>query len=191
LVERITHGNRFLLAIATRVLACAAVSKAAAPAPAFAFEAAAGFTAVEEGDDRIRPGAALHVGINDAVTSRLYFYGRENGPVREETYLASVNRRWSLFKSDSVTANIGLAVMNERIKLDFDKAEDEAFNEDESNYNAGLAFGVAWSLPKTAGPLYMTVAWDSHLFPAGLNGLVFLSTGRKQTITVAMGVALK
>jgi hypothetical protein len=81
--------------------------------------------------------------------------------------------------------------MNERIELNFDKAEDADYNGDENNFNAGLAFGVAWSLPKTAAPLYMTVAWDSHLFPAGLNGLVFLSTGRKQTITIAMGVALK
>lgn len=176
---------------ASRVIVALALSKGAVGiSTANAAEASVGFAAVEEGDERIRPGLALHLGWSEFYTSRLHYYGREFGPVREQTWLVSFNRRWGIFKSNTTTASIGLAAMDEHIRIHYAAAEDAAFNEDEHNYNAGLAFGVAWSLPKSAAPLNLSVSWDSYLFPAGLNGLIFLSTGRKQTISVTMGVML-
>lgn len=157
--------------------------------PAHAFEVGAGLTAVEEGDDRIRPGVGLHVGFNDFYAGRIYYYGREYGPVKEQTFLASFMRRWSVFKSNTVTAGFGGVLMDERTALTFD-GEDTALNETENNYNLGAAMGIAWSLPKSSGPLYASVAWDAHIFPAGIGG-IFLSTGRKQTITLIIGTSIR
>lgn len=154
-----------------------------------AFEVAAGFGAVEEGDDRIRPGLGLHMGFNDFYAARIHFYGREFGPVREETYIASFQRRWGLFKSNTVTAGFGMAVMDERTKLTFED-DAEAESETEDNYNVGAVMGISWSLPKTSSPLFASVSWDSHIFPAGMGGLL-LSTGRKQTITLLIGAQIK
>lgn len=158
-------------------------------APAFAFELGAGFAAVEEGDDRVRPGMSLHVGVNEFYASRLYYYGREFGPVREETYIASFVRRWGVFKSNAVTANFGFALMDERTQLEFE-GTDASENDSEDNYNVGAAMGIAWSLPKGTGPLYASVSWDSHVFLAGTGGLL-LSTGRKQTISLILGMAIR
>jgi hypothetical protein len=163
---------------------------ATAAMPAYGFEAAAGFAAVEEGDDRVRPGAALHLGINDFYRGRVYYYGREFGPVTEKTYLVSFSRRWGLFRSNAFQASLGMAAMNESITLEFD-GEDAVEDEDENNYNLGAAFGVSWALPvKATAPFYMSASWDSHVFPAGLDGGILLSSGRKQTISVILGMAL-
>lgn len=159
------------------------------PTAAQAFEVAAGFGAVEEGDDRIRPGLGLHMGFSDALAGRVHYYGREFGPVREETYIVSFMRRWALFKSNTVTAGFGGAVMDERTTLTFE-GDDETASDSEDNYNLGAVLGISWSLPKDTSPLYASVSWDSHVFPAGMGGLL-LSTGRKQTIMLMIGAQLK
>jgi hypothetical protein len=151
------------------------------------FEAAAGFSAVEQGDDHMRPAAMLHLGITPFYSARAYLWGRDFGPVKERTTLLSFNRRVPVFKSNAVVASFGLALMDEMIALEFEDEADSAYNTTEHNYKAGMAIGLSWSLIDT-GPLYATVSWDSHLFPAGANGAVFLVTGRKQAVSVAMGV---
>lgn len=182
--------RHFITPVLLTVLAIAQSS------PVSAFELQAGFAAVEEGDDRMRPGAALHVGFNEFYQGRMYYYGRELGPIREETYLVSGGRRFGLFGSPSVTASIGAAMMNERVVVDYGDANPDGTPVDpdqerrEDNYNVGAAFGIAWSLPKSARPLAFTVSWDSHVFPAGVAGFFFLSSGRKQTISLTAGVAL-
>ena len=64
-------------------------------------------------------------------------------------------------------------------------------NRSEENYNIGGVFGVSAGLPKIAEPLYLSVSWDSHLFPAGVNGGLLLSTARKQSIMFNMGATFK
>lgn len=160
-----------------------------AAAPAYGFEIGAGFAAVEEGDDRVRPGLGLHVGYTDFYASRFHYYGRAYGPVKEETFLASFLRRWAVFKSNELSAGFGAAILNERTRLAF-AGEAAAADKTENNGNLGVAAAVSWSLPKTAGPLFGSVSWDVHVFPAGLGG-IFLSTGRKQTVTFILGTALR
>lgn len=161
-------------------------------APARAFELAAGLAAVEEGDDRLRPAAVLHLGINPQYAGRAYYYGRTYGPVTEATAVVAAVRRWGLFKSNTLTASCGLALMDEKTTLKFDDAADAAVHDKvDDQYNAGLAFGIAWTpLAAAKGPFYVSASWDSALFAAGLDGMILLSTGRKETLSLIMGVML-
>jgi len=163
------------------------LSPALAPKRAYAFELGGGFAAVDEGDDRMRPAATLDLSVNDLYGGRLYYYGRTYGPVREDTAVLSILRRWPVFGSKLLTASFGLALMDERTVLKFDNDTDQAKNQTENSYNGGFAFGVTFGLPKTSAPLYMALSWDAHVFPAGVNGGLFLATGRKQTISVILG----
>jgi hypothetical protein len=153
-----------------------------------AFEVGVGFSAIEEGDDRVRPGAMLHLGLSPFYSVRGYLYGRDFGPVKERTTIFSFNRRMGIFKSNALQASFGLALMDEVVTLKFEDDDDSSYNTTEHNYNAGTAFGISWSLIDS-GPLFVTVSWDAHLFPAGLNGGLFLVAARKQSIAFAMGVA--
>jgi hypothetical protein len=153
-----------------------------------AIEVAAGLSAVEEGDDRLRPALSLHGAINETYAFRMYYYGREFGPVREDTVLISGHRRFSLFGTDFIKAQLGVALMDEITKISYDKAEDKKRNEEEHNTNIGGAVGISISLPPHLAPFYAHLSWDSHIFPAGVGGIL-LSTGRKQTISIAAGAA--
>lgn len=152
---------------------------------AAAYEIAAGMAVVEEGDDRMRPAMALHGAIND-YAGRLYYYGRKFGPIKEETILISAHRRFSIFGTDFIKAQLGVAAMDESTKISYE-GNDSHRNEEEHHMNVGAAAGVSVSLPANMKPFYAHFSWDSHLFPAGLGGIL-LSTGRKQTLSLAAGV---
>lgn len=162
--------------------------------PAWGFELAAGFALIEQGDDRGRPGLAVHGAFNEFYLGRGYYYGRDFGPIREDTYLLAFSRRFGLFKSNYISGHVGACAMNERITLRF-RAEDSTDagagrNRSEDNYNVGGVFGITAALPKSASPLYAGISWDSHVFPAGLNGGLFLASGRKQAVSIYLGAAL-
>jgi len=153
-----------------------------------AAEIAAGLSAVEEGDDRLRPAISLHGAINDSYALRMYYYGREFGPIREDTIIISGHRRFSLFGKDFIRAQLGVALMDEITKISYSRAEDKSSNEEEHNTNIGGALGISIAVPKTLAPFYAHLSWDSHIFPAGIGGIL-LSTGRKQTISLVAGAA--
>lgn len=157
--------------------------------PANSLELAAGMAAVEEGDDRLRPAVALHAAINDFYAFRMYYYGREFGPIREDTIIISGHRRFSLFSTNIIKAQMGIVLMDEATKISYDKSADKEKNEEEHNANIGGAAGISISLPASAGPFYGHFSWDSHVFPAGLGGIL-LSTGRKQTLSIVAGMTL-
>jgi hypothetical protein len=189
--------------IASRLLVTCLASKAALWAPAATagvFDLGVGFAAVEAGDDRTRPAAALHVGVGEFWVGRAYWYGQEYGPVREETTIVSVARQWGLFRSDSLVASFGVTLMDDRTTLDFDEGDDDGSGNAaddsapddvrEDNLNVGAAFAVAWRLPpKLSGPLFVEAAWDSHVFPAG-SAAIFLASGRRQALSLTIGVSL-
>ena len=153
-----------------------------------AVELAAGLSAVEEGDDRLRPAVSLHGAINESYALRMYYYGREFGPIREDTVIISGHRRFSLFGKEYIKAQLGVALMDEMTKISYSKAEDKSRNEEEHNTNIGGAVGISVSLPPSLAPFYAHISWDSHIFPAGVGGIL-LSTGRKQTISIVAGAA--
>jgi len=155
---------------------------------AHAIELAAGLSAVEEGDDRLRPAVSLHGAINESYALRMYYYGREFGPIREDTIIISGHRRFSLFGTDFIRAQLGVALMDEITKITYRKPEDKPRNEEEHNTNLGGALGISISVPPSMAPFYAHLSWDSHIFPAGLGGIL-LSTGRKQTISIVAGAA--
>lgn len=150
---------------------------------ASAQEIAAGFSAIEEGDDRIRPGVMVHMAANPFYSGRLYYWGRDMGAIKERTYLLSVDRRWGTHRSKYLEAALGAALMDEQIEVDFSSTDE--FDASEHNYNLGAHFGVTMT-PPMPGPLHFAVSWDSHVFLAGQGGL-FLATGRKMTLSVMMG----
>ncbi len=172
-----------LLYVALASPACLVV-----PGVGHAVELGVGLSAVEEGDDRLRPAVSLHGAINESYAFRTYYYGREFGPVREDTILISGHRRFSLFGKEYIKAQLGVALMDEITKISYSKAEDKSRNEEEHNTNIGGAVGISIALPASLAPLYAHLSWDSHLFPAGVGGIL-LSTGRKQTISIVAGAA--
>lgn len=167
-----------------RVLALALTSLAGVEAKCA--DIAGGVSVIEEGDDRPKVGGLLHVGITEAYRARLHFYGRDFGPVKERTFLLSGIRHVTPFKSPNFRVSLGAAVMNERITITY--PTDSSANASENNVNVGGVFGLSWLISK--GPLYFSVDWDAHVFPAGAAGIL-LATGRKQTISMAMGVSLR
>lgn len=147
---------------------------------------ATGASVIEEGDDRPRIGGLVHIGFGDGYRGRLHVYGRDIGPVQQRTFLVSGVRHFTPFKSPMLKAAVGAALMNERITIDY--ASDSSLSTSENNFNLGGVFGLSLQVPK--GPLYFSMDWDAHVFPAGAAG-IFLATGRKQTISIAMGVSLR
>lgn len=172
-----------------RVLVLFGASPALWATPSDAIELAAGFAAMEEGDDRIRPAATVHAGFPRDFDGNLYYYGREYGPVKEQTILVNFVKSWSVFNSNVLAAHFGPCLMDEKTDIAFDGADSDE-NRSENNFNAGAVYGIQASLPKS-GPLYLAVSWDSHIFAAGINGGLLLSSGRKQAISLVGGVTLK
>lgn len=155
---------------------------------AYGVDLGAGFSSVEEGDDRLRPAAFLHCGFKDTYRARLYTYGRDFGPVSERTILLSATRSVTSFKNSFLQTAFGVAILSQQTDVKYTAESDASQNDSENNLNIGGVFSVGVKYPMNS--LYFSADWDSHVFPAGLGG-IFLSTGRKQTISLAMGVTLK
>lgn len=152
-------------------------------------EIGAGIAAVEESDDRQRPSYALHAGFHPFYYSRLFYYGRDFGPVEERTTLISFNRRLGLFRSNYLKAGIGGAILSERTTISYNKEEDKPFEKDENKFNAGLYTGIYWEMSLNK-PYYLSAGWEAAIFPAGLNGGLLLATGRKQFLSLIVGMSL-
>ena len=154
----------------------------------YAFELSSGLAGVEEGDDRYRPSAFLHIGYNPFFYSRAYYYGRTMGPITENTYLLSFNRRFGLFRATNLEGAFGVCTLLESTKLEHTD-EQGTQKESESNFNLGTTFGVFWSPFQKSEPFYFSVGWESHLFLAGSAG-IFLSTGRKHVVSLGAGLKI-
>ncbi len=149
-----------------------------------AFELGLGFSAIEEGDDRFRPGILVDMSSGEVWRSRAYYYGRKYGPITERTMLISVYRYLDImrvFNTNFLRASVGGVVMNERTELDFKEDEDEV----ENNFNLGATIGVHTYI-KIGDSFFVQGSVESHLFLAGLGGIL-LANGRKQMISLASG----
>lgn len=150
-------------------------------------EIGVGLATLEEGDDRLRGALAFQLGWNKIYASRLYFASREMGPIKDQTLILAGMRRWSIFKSPYLRAEVGPVLMNESYQITYDKESDENFDRQENNFNIGGLVGLSLSLPSNR--LLFELAWQSHIFPAGIAGL-FLASGRKQDISMILGIKL-
>jgi hypothetical protein len=151
-----------------------------------AWDMSLGMAALEEGDDRQRPAIALGMGFNDLYAAQAYYWGRELGPLKETSFLIGGFRRFPIFPKYHLTGGLGMGFMAETLSLEYSGFPEE--NDKEENYNLGAALRFAWEAE--FGPLALMIRWDSFVFPAGLNGGLFLATGRKQLISAGVGVRL-
>lgn len=158
-------------------------------------EALGGISVVDEGDDRPRPAVHLQVGAKDRFQGRAYAWGRTFGPVAEQTILLAGGAEFGLPKlSKALSGVIGPALLWERTTIDPaespDGAEDveggQATTRDD-NGNLGLLLGVHYRPSK--GPFLIDFGWDSHIFLAGVAGLL-LTTARRQALSISFGVTL-
>lgn len=127
------------------------------------------------------------VGWQGDYASKLFYASRTFGPVSERTLILSVIKHLAIFKSKILRADIGPVLMNEQFDIKFDQTADKGWNRSENNYNLGGVVGL--NLGINSGKFLFETAWNSHLFPAGLAG-IFLASGRKQTLSVTMGMRL-
>lgn len=164
----------------TRLLAFATISLAMLSTfttHAQATDLGTGLVAIEDGDDRFRPAAVLHVGSERGFLGRFYAYGRDYGPVKERNYVLSLSKRFDI-SSKTWQGIVGLAGLQDSTEVKFaDHPED---NTSFSSTNVGMAFGIHWMfLDKKA--LQLKATWDAHVFPAG-TGFVFLANARKSAL---------
>lgn len=151
---------------------------------ATAMEIGAGATAMEEGDDRMRPGTSLHLGFNPTTFARAFLLGRSFGPVKERTTAIEVMRRFPMV-APYLNGAFGLSALQESTEV---KGVDARAGKSQTFYNAGGAFGIYLETPPSS-TLSCSLGWESHLYPAGIAG-VFLATGRKQFISLTAGLAI-
>ncbi len=166
---------------ATLVLKFVATLLALSAYQAFGYEVGLGVVGIEEGDDRLRPAANLHIGYNANWMSRLYVYGRDFGPVRERSYLFSVNRAFDVIPK-TFRGMVGGVVMQDTTSLKYKDApaEDSTY----TSTNFGISFGAHWNLYEVKSmKLYAT--WDSHVFPAG-SGFIALANARKSAVGLSV-----
>lgn len=148
----------------------------------------AGISALEEGDDRYRPGILLHAGYLE-YSARYSYFEQSFGPVRQRTHILNVTRSFSIPEFDIVAIRLGLSPLLEHTRIQFPFEKDESFNRNEFAWNLGACLGVFWELKESNG-FRIQAAWDISLYPAGFLGGILLATGRKQLISISAGMAL-
>jgi hypothetical protein len=159
---------------ATQAIRLAVVSLYLTATHAYGVEIGSGLEAIEDGDDRLRPAALVHIATDKGFITRGYVYGRDYGPVSERNYLLAIGKRFD-FSSKTWQGIIGLAVLADTTEIIY-----KDYPQDNSSYtstNVGMAFGVHWNI-FDAKAFRLKATWDSHVFPAG-TGFLFLANARK------------
>ena len=151
------------------------------------FELGAGPAIIEEGDDRMRPGIATHLGVGKDYFFRFYSWGRKFGPVKETSYMLAAARKFPVFSSTWAFAHFGVAALSEKTEIKF--SDDTTQNDTENNTNIGGVAGLHLTVDAIS-PILLQFSWDSHLYLAGPNGAIFLANSRKQTISLVLGLRL-
>jgi hypothetical protein len=84
---------------------------------------------------------------------------------------------------DGLYASVGAAILADQTSVDYGDATEG--NDSSTEFNVGAVFLLEYRYP-LAGGLVTHINWQSHVFPAGLQGGIFLSSGRRQTLTLAL-----
>lgn len=143
-----------------------------------------GISSVEENDDRLRPG--IYLGFSkDDISSALYHYGRKFGPFVEKTYFLGIGQKFLFPGLKQFHAILGLALMREDTTLKF-RGADTVFDREECRYNGGVFLGLSFR-EDIMNSWFFEASWNSGVFAAGIAGGLFLATGRKQFVSLALG----
>ncbi len=89
----------------------------------------------------------------------------------------------------ALSGRVGIAPLLEKTSLSFDKEADQTFNRDEKEWDFGVLFGIFWEYP-SSNLVKLRLGWDAALYPAGINGGVLLATGRKNLLSISVGLAI-
>lgn len=145
------------------------------------FELLGGLGAVEEGDDRLRPAAVVQAG-KDHFYGQGTLYGRRFAQVEERTFMLGGGYRTEIFQTKWLQAAVGAVVMEERTTIHPRGTQTKI--DSQSSYNVGGTLGIrgVWNFDR----YLVQASWDSALFPAGA-AVLFLTTGRKQTVSLSAG----
>lgn len=157
-----------------------------APSKLQAIDIATGIGAIEEGDDRGRAAAVLHLGFQNQWYSRFYVWGRSYGPVTETDAILSFAKQTGVFGSKSFTASAGVSLMANQTSITYKDYPDESTSY--TNTNVGLLLGLKYDIV-TGKRFSLAASWDSHLFAAG-DAIILLVTGRKQILGITAGITL-
>lgn len=148
-----------------------------------------GLSTVEEGDDGQRP-AVLVGGYYDTYYFRAFYFGRTFGPVRERNLTLNINRTFAFSPLANVYWSVGGALVRDSTLIQFEREDLAEINKKEINYNLGASLGVYWQVPQNYIPtnkIKLRLCWESSVFPAGIVGGLFLSTGRRQFLSLEVG----
>lgn len=144
---------------------------------------------VEEGDDRIRPAVGLNLDIY-SLFFHSHFYGRKYSLVTQQSTSIAMGGRFSLPGKGNALKSlkifIGAAYLREITKIK--ETSVSSLAEQDTIQNLGVALGIGWTFIETKH-FVSQLNWESHVFPAG-TATVFLSTGRKQMLSLTAGVKL-
>ena len=151
---------------------------------AFSLHLGGGVSFVEEGDDRSKGGVNLNLEL-EKFTSSFHLISSTYGPIKQNMYLISMGRRFSLPSSFDLEGQMGASVVDYNTTINYKKEVDQSFNTNENAFHVGFQLGLVMTLMKS-GPLLIRAMWQSHLFPAG-TGVIALSTGRISTISIVIG----
>lgn len=167
-----------------RILLLVTTSLVFIPERLFAFDISAGAGALEEGDDRVRPAAIVHMSFPNNYLSRAYIWGRSFGPVTETDGILSVGKRYDIFGSKSFGSVVGVSAMVEKTSVKYDEYPQESSTY--TSTNVGLLLGLHYDLIASKR-LKLAASWEAHVFPAG-SAIIVLVTARKQILGLTAGV---
>ena len=150
-----------------------------------------GVSAVDQGDDIFRPGILMESHFSKNIMIGTYYVKRTFGPVTESLTSLYGGLEKDLFKVLPIAARIGISFLKESTQIDHSDLSDA-----EDNFSLGALLGASYKLNLSGFILH--AAWDSHLYPVGLNGsfpegasaMILMATGRKHTLSLQIGVAL-
>lgn len=141
-------------------------------------------------DDRAEPAATVRLGWTERVYSQIYYWGKDFGPVTERNLFVTVAGETPIKGSQYLFVNYGAVASEYRVSL-YDNASSRRLPdpppvEHEREYNLGAVLGL--SAQARAGAFRASFHWDSHIFFTGSPFIIFLTSARKQSISLMLGV---
>ncbi len=152
-----------------------------------------GLIAVEEGGDQFRPGATAVLRPWDGAFLDLSLWGREYGKVVERSGLLAAGGEAQV--KGILYIRFGGSILAESTRIKEAKTNPDSLTDSEksdfseTSYAPGFMVGSSLKI-LNSGPIQVEAQWNSHVYPAGVAGGLFLAHGRRQTFTILGGIDL-
>ncbi len=164
----------------------------ASASPLYAVGVGMGLAAVDSMSDRAEPAATLQMDFGQSSYSQLYYWGRDYGPVSERNFVASFVFRTPLPEAKFLNLHYGVVASDHTVSLYDNAASKAQVNppevEKKSDYNLGGLLGLG--VEGKVGVFKASFHWDSQIYLTGSQAIIFLTSARKQTLSLLVGVDL-